>query len=52
MARAHIYDLNKDVFLFFRPFCDGSHRSEEVQERNIPSKFEIWEPRDLSKKSV
>ena len=39
-------------YLLIRPFCDGSHRSEEVQERNIPSKFEIWEPRDLSKKST
>ena len=35
-----------------RPFCDGSHRSEEVQERNIGGKFDIWEPRDVSKKST
>lgn len=32
-----------------RPFCDGSHRSEEVQEKTIPSKFDIWEPRVVPK---
>jgi CDGSH-type Zn-finger protein len=29
-----------------RPFCDGSHRSEEIQEARIPAKFEMWEPRE------
>lgn len=35
-----------------RPFCDGSHRSEEVQEKLLQGKFDLWEPRDVSKKST
>ncbi len=27
------------------PFCDGSHKSEEVQEANTLGHFEMWEPK-------
>ncbi len=29
-----------------RPFCDGSHRSAEIQEEYVSAKFELWEPRE------
>ena len=28
-----------------RPFCDGTHRSEEVQEQRLETNRQLWEPR-------
>ena len=28
-----------------RPFCDGTHRTEEVTESRPDGKIDIWEPR-------
>jgi hypothetical protein len=27
-----------------RPFCDGSHRDEEIQEKRLDAKHEMWDP--------
>ena len=35
-----------------RPFCDGSHRSEEVQNHRFDHRPQFWEPRVSRKKSV
>ena len=29
-----------------RPFCDGTHRSSEIQETRLDAKFDLWEPTD------
>merc|ERR1719228_2667933 len=34
-----------------RPFCDGSHRSEEVQNFKFDQKPQFWEPRGKKKAS-
>ena len=28
-----------------RPFCDGTHRSPEIQELKVDGMFDIWEPK-------
>jgi len=33
-----------------RPFCDGSHRSQEVQEMRLDYTRELWEPREIDNK--
>jgi len=35
-----------------RPFCDGSHRTEEVQNHRFDHRPQFWEPRASKKKSV
>jgi len=27
-----------------RPFCDGSHRAEEIQEKRLDGKHDMWDP--------
>jgi len=29
-----------------RPFCDGSHKAEDIQEMRLDGKFELWEPKE------
>ena len=33
-----------------RPFCDGTHRTAEVQEKKLGIPTELWEPRISSNK--
>ena len=35
-----------------RPFCDGSHRDEEIQKVRIDGKIEMFEPFAKSKKGI
>ena len=27
-----------------RPFCDGSHRAAEIQEKRLDGKHDMWDP--------
>ncbi len=28
-----------------RPFCDGTHKTQEVKEANVYGHFDLWEPK-------